>query len=293
MVSTDTPRLAGHLAHRGAGPPRSESRRPPVSTIRRAGLLGLRGPQRRLVATGAGGAHRVMVDPPPIHCKGVQVNGVVHLPTVLIAGPERAGPVEWPGAHTTDRASSRRARAEVRHQRHVQGVPPGDRARIPGGVPRGAARARQARVRPHPDVRLQGRPALGLHLRRLRATAHRARRCGRADRGGDGGDRAPALPAARAADPDDDPPAGEGGRAWRAAGGAVGLGVADLRAVRLRPGVQPCGDQGRQRAPGFPARHRRHGFGRRGHPRAVHGGGQARCTTRWWPSTPGRSCATR
>ena len=83
-------------------------------------------------------------------------------------------------------------------------------------------------------------------LRRLRARADRARWRRRADGGRHRRDGAPALPAPRAAHRDDDPPARAGGQARRAAGGAVGLGVADLRPVRLRPGEQPRRAHGHQ-----------------------------------------------
>ena len=124
-------------------------------------------------------------------------------------------------------------------------------------------------LRQEADVRLQGRPALGVDLRRLRARADRPRWRLRADGRGHGRDGAPAVPSPRAAHRDDDLPARAGRQARRAARCALGLGVADLRAVRLRPGQQSRRAQGHQPATALPSRRTHLGLGGRGDPRGV------------------------
>ena len=173
---------------------------------------------------------------------------------------------------TPHRTSPGRAAAEVRHRRHLHRVPPGDRPGLPGAAARRAQGAGPAGLREQADVRVQGRPALGLHVRRLRTPADRAGRGRGPDRRGHGGDGPPAVPAARAADRDDDAPARAGREARRAAGGAVGLGVAHLRPVRLRAGDHPRGPEGHQPAALVPPRRRVDRVGRRGDPRGVPGG---------------------
>ncbi len=113
-----------------------------------------------------------------------------------------------------------------------------------------------------------------------------------ASRGRHGGDRAPALPPTRAAHRDDDPPAREGRRARRAARGAVGLGVVDLRAVRLRPRLQPGGAQGPEPVACTSSRPSRSPARSTRSPARSSSRRPGRCTTDGRRATRARSCAT-
>ena len=119
-----------------------------------------------------------------------------------------------------------------------------------GGAQRGPLGLRPATVRVRPVLRFPGRRPLGLDLRRLHPGDDHPRRIG-ADRRRHHRHRGPDPSSAGAADRDDAPPARRPPPSQGAGGSAVGLGVGDLRTVRVRQRGSPAIVCGQTRSTAF------------------------------------------